>query len=177
MTLTDVKRAKKIIDSGALGKITVVNANMKYYRSPDYYKDSWRGTRALDGGGALMNQGIHGLDLVCYLAGKIKNAKAFSKTLVHDIEVEDTLAACLEFECGAVGIIEATTSVYPGFNRKIEICGSLGSIIMNEGEIEYLAMNGEIVEERTSKNKPSGSSNPSNIKHMGHKNQIQDFAL
>ena len=92
-----VKEVKRIVDSGKLGTITVGNAIMKYWRSPEYYtNNSWRGTWEMDGGGALMNQGIHGVDLLQYIMGKVVAVSAFAKTLVHSIQTEDTLTAVLE---------------------------------------------------------------------------------
>lgn len=171
----DVRRAKKIIDSGALGKITICDVNMKYYRSPDYYRGSWRGTKAMDGGGALMNQGIHGVDLILHLCGDVKNVRSIKRTLVHDIEVEDTAIALLEFENGAVGMIEATTGAYPGFNRRFEISGSDGSIIINEGAIERLVIRGEGIDEYNSISTSEKASNPLVSDASDHRNQIAEF--
>ena len=90
------KKVKEIIKNGKLGTVTLGNAIMKYWRNPDYYANSsWRGTWEMDGGGALMNQGIHGIDLLQYFMGKVVSVFACAKTLVHDIETEDTLTAFL----------------------------------------------------------------------------------
>jgi UDP-N-acetyl-2-amino-2-deoxyglucuronate dehydrogenase len=127
---------KKAIDEGGIGRPVEAGVYMKYYRAPEYYSSSkWRGTWQMDGGGALMNQGIHGVDLLLHFMGRVKSVQAITKTLMHKIEVEDTAIAIVEFENGAVGVIEGTTSVHPGYPRRFEICGTHGSIIMEEDRI------------------------------------------
>ncbi|MBQ3140552.1 MAG: Gfo/Idh/MocA family oxidoreductase, partial [Clostridia bacterium] len=129
----DVQATKKAIEQGKLGVITVGDAVMKYHREPSYFTESpWRGTWALNGGGIMVNQAIHGIDLLLYLVGKVRSVTAHCKTLVHDVEVEDTACALVEFENGAVGSITATTSVYRTFPRRININGSDGSISLQE---------------------------------------------
>lgn len=163
-----VINAKKIIEKNELGKITIGNAIMKYYRSPEYYNsNNWRGTWSMDGGGALMNQGIHGIDILQYLMGKVVAVSAVAKTLLHNIEVEDTLSATIEFENGAIGVIQATTSVYPGYNRKIEICGTEGSITLNENSLEICDI----------KSKELYLINPITINETGSKPDGMDYSL
>ena len=173
----DIIRAKEIIDSGRLGKIVVCNLQMKYYRSPEYYKASWRGTKKLDGGGALMNQGVHGIDVLSFLCGKIKPASCQSlvRTLVHDIEVEDTAVAICEFESGALGVITGTTSVYPGFNREIEICASRGSIIIRDGQIVRLVIKDDGIDETFDVAEGISSRDASAVPTKWHKIQIERF--
>jgi len=131
-----VKTLKSAIDQGVLGRLISGDIYMKYYRSQEYYnQSSWRGTWKMDGGGALMNQGIHGVDLLLYMMGPVKSVFAQAKTLVRNIEVEDTAAAVLEFQNGALGVIQATTSIYPGAPRRLEICGSKGTIVLEEDRI------------------------------------------
>lgn len=131
-----VRMARDAIREGRLGRIVCADAYMKFYRSQEYYDSgSWRGTKRLDGGGALMNQGIHGVDLLLYLAGDIVSVYAVSKTLTRRIEVEDTLACIVEYESGATGVIQATTSVFPGYPRRIEINGSDGTIALEETSV------------------------------------------
>ncbi len=127
---------KKIIEDGKLGTIVLADIYMKYYRSPEYYATSnWKGTWAMDGGGALMNQGIHGVDIMLYMLGDVKSVFGHTKTLARDIEVEDTASAIVEYENGAIGVIQGTTSVSPGYPRKVEINGTIGSITLVEGDI------------------------------------------
>jgi predicted dehydrogenase len=130
----DLVRLKDLIDSGRLGKPILVSARVKWYRPPEYYGESgWRGTRALDGGGALINQGVHTVDLLLWLMGDVIRVQSKAITALHKIEVEDTLVATLEFSNGAVGTLEATTSAYPGYPRSLELTGSEGTIVV-EGD-------------------------------------------
>jgi UDP-N-acetyl-2-amino-2-deoxyglucuronate dehydrogenase len=130
----DVARLKSLMDSGALGAPILVSGRVKWHRPPEYYGDSrWRGTWALDGGGALMNQGIHTVDVLQWLAGPVARISARTATRLHKIEVEDTAAAVLEFASGALGVLEAATSVYPGYPRRVEVTGSEGTAIL-EGD-------------------------------------------
>lgn len=171
----DVRSAKGIIDSGALGKLCVCDIIMKYYRPESYYHGSWRGTKKMDGGGALMNQGIHGVDLLLHLCGDVKEVRSIVRTQYHDIEVEDTAVAILEFESGAVGMIETTTCAYPGFNRRIEISGSDGSIVINEGALERLVLRNEGVNEYNPIETSEKASDPRISDITDHKNQISEF--
>ena len=173
----DIIRAKEIIDSGKLGKIVLCNLQMKYYRPEEYYRGSWRGTKAMDGGGALMNQGIHGIDIMSYLLGEIKeeSCQSLVRTSLHDIEVEDTAVAICEFKRGALGMISATTSVYPGFSRVIEVCGSRGSIIIRDGQMERLVLADENVDITYDIAESEGKSNNAVIDTEWHKRQICRF--
>lgn len=119
---------KTAIDAGRLGRPLMVEARVKWYRAPEYYGASrWRGTWALDGGGALMNQAIHTVDLMLWLLGDVTRVTARASTQLHDIEVEDTVVATLEFASGAVGTLLATTAAYPGYPRTLDITGTLGT--------------------------------------------------
>ncbi len=173
----DIKRAKYSIDSGELGKIVCADMYMKYYRSQEYYDSgAWRGTKKLDGGGALMNLGIPGVDLLQYLAGPVKSVFAFSKTLSRKIEVEDTLCASIEFESGAIGVIQAATSVYPGYPRRIEINGDRGSVCIEETALTRMDIAGNSAEDLTFRPAfASGASAAMNISNDYHTLQISDF--
>jgi len=127
---------KAALRDGKLGSPVLVSGRVKWYRPPDYYRQSrWRGTWALDGGGALMNQGIHTVDVLLWLFGPVARVRAATATRVHAIEVEDTAAAVLEFESGALGVIEAGTSIYPGYARRIEVTGTEGTMILEDDRI------------------------------------------
>jgi UDP-N-acetyl-2-amino-2-deoxyglucuronate dehydrogenase len=135
----DIARLKSIVDEGRLGKPMLATASVKWYRPPSYYASSdWRGTRALDGGGALMNQGVHTVDLLLWLFGPVRRVSARVATQLHAIEVEDTAVAMLEFANGAVGTIEATTAAYPGYPRRLELTGSSGTAILEGDELVAL---------------------------------------
>jgi predicted dehydrogenase len=130
----DIVRLKGLVDSGALGSPVLANGHVRWYRPPEYYRDSrWRGTWAFDGGGALMNQGIHTVDVLQWLMGPVTRVTARTAARVHKIEVEDTAIALLEFASGALGVLEAATSVYPGYPRKVEVTGTEGTAIL-EGD-------------------------------------------
>ena len=135
----DLCRVKELIDAGHLGKPILVSARLKWYRSPEYYSESrWRGRYLLDGGGALINQGVHTVDLLLWLMGDVTRVQAKAITGLHKIEVEDTIVATLEFKNGAIGILEAATSVYPGYPRRVELTGSEGTIIIEDNRIVAL---------------------------------------
>jgi predicted dehydrogenase len=132
----EIARLKQLVDDGRLGKPILVNGYVKWYRPPEYYTNSrWRGTRALDGGGALMNQGVHTVDLLLWLMGDVERVYATAVTALHDIEVEDTVVATLEFRNGAIGTLEAGTSIYPGYQRRVELTGAEGTLIMEHDRI------------------------------------------
>jgi len=128
----DIARLKEVVERGELGTPILASARVKWYRPPEYYGGSrWRGTWALDGGGALMNQGVHTVDLLLWLAGPIRRVYARAAAKLHQIEVEDTAVAVLEFASGAFGTLEATTSAYPGYARRLELTGSEGTAILD----------------------------------------------
>jgi len=132
----DVLKLKQLVDAGRLGKPILVSGRVKWYRPPEYYRDSrWRGTYELDGGGALMNQGVHTVDLLLLLMGDVLRVNAKAITALHHIEVEDTVVATLEFANGAIGTLEVGTSVYPGYPRRVELTGSEGTIILQDNNI------------------------------------------
>ena len=175
--LHGVEMTKQAVMDGLLGKMVSADIYMKYNRTKEYYASgAWRGTKALDGGGALMNQGIHGIDLLLYFAGPVKRVSAFSKTRVHSIEVEDTLSALLEFENGALGVVQATTSVYPGYPRRLELNGDRGTIVLNEGCIERWDILNEVRQDIVLQPSFTGGSfsTPTAINVDGHARQFAD---
>lgn len=132
----DVVRMKHLVDSNVLGTPVLASGRVKWYRPPQYYADSrWRGTHALDGGGALINQAIHTLDLLIHLFGPIARVSARTATRLHAIEVEDTVVATLDFASGALGSFEASTAVYPGYPRRVELTGSKGTLILEHDSL------------------------------------------
>jgi len=135
----DVVTLKGLLDRGVLGTPVLASGHVKWYRSPEYYSASrWRGRRAFDGGGALINQAIHTLDLLLHLWGPIASVDARAATRRHDIEVEDTLVATMTFASGALGIFEGSTAVYPGYPRRIELTGSNGTAILDHDSLVTL---------------------------------------
>lgn len=172
-----VQRVREAIRDGKLGRVVMVSLSMKYHRSERYYAESpWRGTWAMDGG-VLMNQGIHGVDLLRYLVGEVAAVSAISKTLFHKIEADDTTAAVLEFENGAVGTLEATTSVSPGYSRILEINGTRGSARLEENEIVRWDIEGESLGDVSTGLglHMNGSADPNGISCLGHAMQIENM--
>ena len=128
---------KDAVNEGRFGRITLIDAQFKWFRDQGYYDDvAWHGTKALDGGGVMINQGIHAIDLLRWFGGEVESVTACTAALGHErIEVEDTGTAVLRFRSGALGMIEGTTASYPGFPKRIEICGTEGSAILEEDSI------------------------------------------
>jgi predicted dehydrogenase len=135
-TKPHIRQLKGWLDQGLLGKVLLVDARVKWYRPPEYYANSrWRGSLALDGGGALINQGVHTIDLLLWLLGDVVRVQARTATLLHKIEAEDTAVATLEFASGALGIFHATTAAYPGYPRRVEISATAGTVILEHDRI------------------------------------------
>ena len=124
-------------DAGRFGRLTLGETTCKWWRSQQYYDEGgWKGTKALAGGGALMNQAIHNVDLLLWMMGPAKQVSGFTTTLAHErIEVEDTAVACLQFASGALGVIQATTSVYPGLPKTIAVHGDRGTVVVEQDDI------------------------------------------
>lgn len=174
----DIRRLKQLVTDETLGKPILISARVKWYRPPEYYSSSrWRGTLALDGGGALINQGVHTVDLLLWLMGDVSRVSARSLTALHNIEAEDTVVATLEFRNGALGTLEAATSVYPGYPRRLELTGSEGTIILEHDRIVAADLRHGRVEvaepNPTSANASATSPVVSDIR--GHKELLKDF--
>ena len=168
-----VQEIRRAIDAGAFGRIVSGSLQMKYFRSHEYYASGgWRGTWAMDGGGCLMNQGIHGIDMFRYLMGPVKSLTAITKTQTRQIEVEDSAVAVLEFANGAIGTLEGSTTCYPGYPRRIEICGDAGSIVLEEDSILRWDMPIPCNLPVGNAAKNVGSSDPKAIRVDGHVKQI-----
>ena len=126
----DLVELKRTVDEGRLGDPVIISGRVKWYRPPEYYGNSrWRGTWQFDGGGALMNQAIHTVDLMLWLFGPVARVSGRVATRLHRIEVEDTAAAVFEFANGAVGVIEASTAAFPGLPRRVEVTGTKGTVV------------------------------------------------
>jgi predicted dehydrogenase len=127
------------VQSGRFGRVTSGVASIPWWRSQAYYDSAgWRGTWALDGGGALMNQGIHTIDLLVWFLGEPVEVFAWTGTMSHDrIEVEDTAVATIRFASGALGVILGTTSAYPGLNARVQVHGDRGSAVIDNDELTY----------------------------------------
>ena len=176
---------KRAVEQGRFGRITVGDAYNKWYRSQEYYDGGdWRGTWKLDGGGATMNQGIHAVDLVQWYLGDVATVSAFTDCLTHErIEVEDTAVAALRYKSGAMGVIECTTSIYPGFARTIAIHGDKGTVVMEKELFSKWDFEDERPEDAEIREtlwvpteKDSGASvNPRDITHVNFREEFKDF--
>lgn len=132
----EIRKLKQWVDRGIVGKPLLIDAKVKWYRPPEYYAHSkWRGTFALDGGGALVNQAIHTIDLLLWLFGDVMKVQSSVSTTLHQIEGEDTVVAILHFANGAVGSLVAATSAFPGYPRRLEITGTEGTIILEQDQV------------------------------------------
>jgi len=181
-----VRQMKDIITSGRLGRLLVGDAFIKWYRTQAYYDSGdWRGTWALDGGGALMNQGVHYVDLLRWMMGPVKSIVARCRTAAHQIEVEDIATALLEFENGAVGLLEASTAVYPGMGERLEISGTGGTLVVESGvmrirELKDYGGETSFYGRKIDSNQPApgsveGAADPASISGDSHQTQIQDL--
>lgn len=174
----EIRRLKQLLAGEKLGKILLVDARVKWYRPPEYYAGSrWRGTWALDGGGALMNQGVHTVDLLLWLLGDVVSLQARAATMLHDIETEDTALAMLEFASGAIGILEVTTAAYPGYPRRVEITGTEGTVVLEHDRLVAIDLRAgaeEVEHEQMEDRNPSASS-PVVSDVRGHQRAIEDF--
>jgi len=174
---------KKAVDEGRFGTLTLGDAYVKWFRTQEYYDSGqWRGTWELDGGGALMNQAIHSVDLLIWLMGDVAEVSAQTATLAHErIEVEDVVTANLKFSNGALGVIEATTAAFPGMLKKIEIHGNQGSAVIEEEDIKVWQFAQEksgdqaIIEKYASMTETGGgAADPAAIGHAAHAKQFAD---
>jgi UDP-N-acetyl-2-amino-2-deoxyglucuronate dehydrogenase len=170
------------LDAGRFGRLVLCSAYIKWHRSPEYYRTTWKGTWALDGGGALMNQAIHGVDLLQWFAGMPVEVSAWMSRRVHTrIEADDTTVAALRFGDGALGTIEASTAVWPGWSRRIEVCGEYGSVCLEDDLIVRWDFAREDAGDEAIRRAPqanalgSGAGDPGAISLVGHQRQIQDL--
>jgi UDP-N-acetyl-2-amino-2-deoxyglucuronate dehydrogenase len=171
-----IRQLKNWLDQGLLGKLLFVDARVKWYRPPEYYANSrWRGTLALDGG-ALVNQGVHTVDLLLWLLGDVVRVQARTAILLHKIEAEDTAAAILEFASGALGIFHATTAAYPGYPRRIELTGTEGTVILEHDRIIAANLrNGPAALESAALDENQSASNAAVTDSRGHQAVLEDF--
>lgn len=177
---------KAAVEAGRFGKLTVCNALVPWHRTQQYYDSGgWRGTWEVDGGGALMNQSIHTIDLLQWMAGPVVEVSAYAACLAHKrIDVEDAAAAAVRFRSGALGTIVGSTAMYPGHPAELQISGEKGSAWLRGGHLVCWQFDVERPEdakcrqefgpppEDTSK---SGASDPRAISFVGHQKQFENF--
>ena len=182
----NVELIKQAANAGRFGKVVLASAQCKWFRTQEYYDSAtWRGTWELDGGGALMNQSIHTVDLLLYLNGDVEELSARTATLSHTgIEVEDNAVAILKFKNGSLGTIEGSTSCAPGFPRRIEISGSKGSVVLEDNKlVRWQFTDEEPEDEEIRRNcglpevvSGGGAGDPLAISSEGHRKQIEELA-
>lgn len=162
--------ARQVIQEGRLGKLSLCSAYVMLYRDQAYYDSAgWRGTWAMDGGGAMMNQGIHTVDMLQWLVGPVASLSAKAKAVLRNIEVEDTVIAALEFASGALGVMEITTTACDGKGQRLVIHGEKGVIVIEEDTIVSLEIDGQQVQ--------LPEFEPFKVIPDGHRLQIRDMAL
>jgi len=174
---------KQAVEQKRFGRITLGDAYVKWYRTQQYYDGgAWRGTWHLDGGGALMNQAIHSVDLLLWLMGPAVEVTAHTAMLAHErIEVEDCAVATVKFASGALGVIEASTAAFPGELKRIEISGSHGTAVLREEDIitwkfaEKTTDDDALLARMANKTQTGGgAADPAAIGHHGHRLQFQN---
>jgi UDP-N-acetyl-2-amino-2-deoxyglucuronate dehydrogenase len=173
----DLLRVREWINAGVLGRPILADARVKWFRPESYYVDShWRGTLGLDGGGALINQAIHTSDLLLWFFGNVAAVQAVRKTALHKIEAEDTLVATLEFTNGAIGTLQATTSVYPGYPRRVELTGSEGTVIIEHDRLLAADLRNPPSEAQGTGNDQNASASSATVSDVrGHRAVLEDF--
>lgn len=172
---------KAAIESGRFGRLVLASAYVKWHRSAEYYS-GWKGSLKLDGGGALINQAIHAIDLLQWFAGLPSEVFSWNTRRVYThIEAEDTATASLRYPGGALGSIEATTAAWPGWARRIELCGEQGSAMLEDDHVSHWDFRDEqpgdaaIRAKKIDASMRSGASAPGAISFEGHRRQIQDL--
>ena len=173
---------REAINSGRFGVITYAGVYVPWWRTDEYYKDSWHGTWKLDGGGAIMNQSIHMVDMLCDVMPPIESVQAFTATLGHpQIEAEDTAVAILRFSNGALGIIYGTSASYPGRYRRFEITGTKGTVVYLEDSFTMWQFADEKSEDEKIRKRfgqiegGGGRAEPGDILHQNHTRNFKAF--
>lgn len=170
------QRVKKALDAGLLGRLILGDAYVKWYRSPEYYaSNAWRGTWNVEGGGALINQAIHTIDLLQWFMGGVRSLSGMTRTAIHTIETEDLGVAAVEFTNGALGVIEGTTAVTPSYKERIELHGTKGSLTLTGGLVTEWKVEGCQEEDYLDIQKVSyGETNSPAIADVNHRAQLRD---
>lgn len=166
----------EIVASGRLGTLVSASASIPNWRPQSYYDQPGRGTKARDGGGVLLTQGIHTLDLLCWYAGEAIEAKSFCTTTpVHRMETEDLACAALRFSSGAVGTVHATTTAYPGYPERIELIGVKGTAHLEGTMLRVQFHEGTTEEMKTDAGGGGTGADPMAFPHDWHRGVLADF--
>ena len=175
---------RRAVEQGRFGRLSQCSAYIPWWRSKEYYASAgWRGTWELDGGGALMNQGVHAVDLLLWLAGDVTEVSARCQTRVHEyIEVEDNATAWLQFAHGGLGVIQGSTCCHPGETKRVELKGEKGSVTLADDMPVFWQFDEERPEDEAARALAEsaqiggGASDPKAISVEGHRVQYEDFA-
>jgi predicted dehydrogenase len=169
-------RLKEMLAAGALGRLVGCSATIRLWRPQSYYDQPGRGTRARDGGGVLITQGIHTLDLMLSLAGPVAEVAGYAATTsVHRMETEDLVCAAVRFANGALGVIEATTGAYPGFPERIEIVGETGTAALAGTRLDVFHHDGRVTQIAPDNSAGGTGADPMDFPHDYHRALIADF--
>lgn len=172
-----IQALKAAVDDGCLGQLNFGGAHTKWYRAQEYYDSgNWRGTWALDGGGALINQSIHYVDLLTYIMGPVAELHGYCASRAHErIEVEDLAVASLKFTSGALGLLEGSTLAYPGFFARLDVNGGLGSVVIENDQVkDWALLSGQPCPVPVEPVGFIGGTSSKNIWHHSHKRQIME---
>lgn len=169
-------RMKEVMDKGIIGEPIMARASVKWFRDQEYYSSSnWRGTLNLDGGGAVINQAVHTVDLLCWFLGEADSVSAYKATMTHtDIEAEDNAVAIIRFKSGVMAVFEASTSIIPAQPRRVEINGKKGSVILTDDDaVVLLGAGSEESNEDDSPKSGSGAGDP--LEGLGYQNHAAQY--
>ena len=166
----------ELLRAGELGDLLSVSCNVRWWRPAEYYaKPPGRGMLARDGGGVLLTQSIHTLDVLLDLVGPVRTVFARCRTSpLRDIDTEDIASASVEYACGAIGVVDATTVAYPGFTERIDIAGSKGSAVL-EAERLVVHRHGKAPLQLEGSTAGGGGADPMAFSHEPHRRLIEDF--
>lgn len=174
-TNPDSIKVREAVRSGKLGKLVLGDCYQKFFRAHTYYASAgWRATWEWDGGGCLMNQGVHGIDLTQWIMGKVARVNAHCRRLTRNIAVEDSAVALVEYVNGALGVLEGTTSISPGRGTRLEINGNDGSIVLDNGKIVSWDMEGEESVEAEAEGQGTAA-DPLALTATGHQAHVEDL--
>ena len=166
---------KALLDAGELGQLVSASASVRWWRAQSYYDEPGRGTLSRDGGGVLITQAIHTLDLLLSLTGMPERVTGLAATSpVHRMEGEDTAAALLHYAGGAIGVVQATTAAFPGFAERIELNGTLGTASLESGELQVMLASGKSLA-LGARQGTGGGADPMAFSHAAHRAVLHDF--
>lgn len=175
-TRTNARYLRERIASGALGELVTASASIRWWRAQSYYGEPGRGTLARDGGGVLLTQAIHALDLFLSLAGPVEEVSAMAGTSrTHRMECEDVVSAAIRFGNGAIGAIDATTASFPGFPERLELVFDHATAVLTGESLVLYGRDGSIDDRSVAAATHGGGADPMGYAHTHHRAVIADF--